>query len=90
MLLHLDQNLDRDSLTQFPLVEYAAEQWFEHARLEAVYDQRSALRLVWALHPAFSHKLIYITLTLAISLIGPMLYCGFSMNSTNANIANKV
>ena len=46
MLLHLDQNLDRDSLTQFPLVEYAAEHWFEHARLEAVYDQRSALRLV--------------------------------------------
>ena len=36
MLLHLDQTVTRDSLSQFPLVKYAAEYWFQHARLEGV------------------------------------------------------
>jgi len=36
MLLHLDQNITRDSLPRFPLAEYAAEHWFEHARFEGV------------------------------------------------------
>src|SRR5260221_1073422 len=36
VLLHLDQNITNDSLTQFPLAEYAAEHWFEHARFEGV------------------------------------------------------
>ena len=36
MLLHLDQNITRDGLTRFPLAEYAAEHWFEHARFEGV------------------------------------------------------
>ena len=36
MLLHLDQKITRDSLTQFPLAEYAAEHWLEHARFEGV------------------------------------------------------
>ena len=36
MLLHLNQNITRDSLTRFPLAEYAAEHWFEHARFEDV------------------------------------------------------
>src|SRR5260221_8498017 len=36
MLLHLDQNITRDSLTRFPLAEYAAKHWFEHARFEGV------------------------------------------------------
>ena len=36
MLLHLDQNITRDSLTRFPFAEYAAGYWFEHARFEGV------------------------------------------------------
>ena len=36
MLLHLDQTITRDSLSRFPLAEYAAEYWFEHARFEGV------------------------------------------------------
>ena len=36
MLLHLDQNITRHSLTRFPLAEYAAEHWLEHARFEGV------------------------------------------------------
>jgi len=36
MLLHLDQSVTEDSLTRFPLVEYAAKHWFEHARFEGV------------------------------------------------------
>ena len=36
MLSHLDQNITRDSLIRFPLVKYAAEHWFEHARFEGV------------------------------------------------------
>jgi ankyrin repeat protein len=36
MLLHLDENITRDSLTEFPLAEYAAEYWFEHARVDTV------------------------------------------------------
>jgi len=36
VLLHLDQNVTRDSLTRFPLAKYAAEHWFEHARFEGV------------------------------------------------------
>ena len=36
MLLHLDQNVTRESLTRFPLAKYAAEHWFEHARFEGV------------------------------------------------------
>lgn len=36
ILLHLDKDITRDSLTKFPLTEYAAEHWFEHARFEGV------------------------------------------------------
>jgi len=38
MLLELDEKVTRDSLMQFPLVEYAAEHWFEHARVDAVSE----------------------------------------------------
>ena len=34
ILLHLDENITRDSLKDFPLAEYAAEHWVDHARLE--------------------------------------------------------
>jgi hypothetical protein len=30
-----NQNINRDSVTRFPLVEYAAEHWFEHAHVSA-------------------------------------------------------
>ncbi len=36
ILLQLDQNVTRDSLKNLPLAEYAAENWFDHARLEGV------------------------------------------------------
>ena len=36
MLLHLDQNITRVSLDKFPLAEYAAEHWIDHARFEDV------------------------------------------------------
>jgi ankyrin repeat protein len=36
ILLHLDKNLTTVTLLKFPLAEYAAEHWFEHARFEAV------------------------------------------------------
>ena len=36
ILLHLDKDVTRDSLTNFPLTEYASRHWFEHARFEGV------------------------------------------------------
>ena len=36
MLLHLDKNTTRDDLEKFPLAEYAAEHWVDHARFEDV------------------------------------------------------
>jgi len=36
MLLHLDQNINRNSLTRFPLAKYAGEHWFEHGRFQGV------------------------------------------------------
>ena len=34
VLLHLDEDITRRGLTQFPLAEYAAQHWLEHARFE--------------------------------------------------------
>ena len=36
ILLHLDESVTRDSLEHFPLAEYAAKHWPDHARLEIV------------------------------------------------------
>jgi ankyrin repeat protein len=36
VLLHLDENITKDSLEDFPLAEYAAEHWVDHARIENV------------------------------------------------------
>ena len=33
ILLHLDENISRNSLEKYPLAEYAAKYWVEHARL---------------------------------------------------------
>jgi hypothetical protein len=38
MLLHLDQNVTRDSLLNFSLAEYAEEYLLEHAQFENVYQ----------------------------------------------------
>jgi hypothetical protein len=39
ILLHMDQSVTRDSLAKFPLAQYAAEYWFEHARFESVQQK---------------------------------------------------
>jgi ankyrin repeat protein len=36
ILLHLDKGITRSTLPKFPLAGYAAEHWFEHARVEGV------------------------------------------------------
>jgi len=36
ILLHLDKDVTRDSLEDFPLAKYAAKHWLDHARLEDV------------------------------------------------------
>ncbi len=36
VLLHLDENITKDRLKDFPLAEYAAEHWVDHARFENV------------------------------------------------------
>src|SRR6266850_539815 len=38
ILLYLDGNITRDDLDKFPLAKYAAEHWFEHARLDVSQD----------------------------------------------------
>ena len=36
LLLHLDENITKDRLENFPLTQYAAEYWLGHARIEDV------------------------------------------------------
>jgi len=36
ILLHLDENVNKESLEKFPVIEYAAEHCFEYARFEGV------------------------------------------------------
>jgi hypothetical protein len=36
ILLHLDENITKDILKDFPLAEYAAEHWVDHAQIENV------------------------------------------------------
>jgi ankyrin repeat protein len=38
ILLHLDESVSNDALKKFPLVEYAAQYWFDHARFEGVSE----------------------------------------------------
>jgi ankyrin repeat protein len=38
MLLHLDENITRDGLKKFPLAEYAAKHWIDHACFEGVWQ----------------------------------------------------
>ena len=37
VLIHLDENITKNRLKQFPLAEYAAEHWVNHARFENVW-----------------------------------------------------
>src|SRR6267142_2172280 len=58
ILLHLDKDVTRDGLKNFPLAGYAAEHWPEHARFEGVsenvaegmqqlFDRRKSHLAVW-------------------------------------------
>src|SRR6266850_781736 len=58
ILLHLDKDITKDSLTQFSLAEYAAEHWLTHARFEGVpanvdegmkrlFDQKKPHLSIW-------------------------------------------
>ena len=58
ILLHLDKSITRDGLANFPLAQYAAENWFGHARFEGVsrdvdegmkqlFDRRKPHLSVW-------------------------------------------
>jgi ankyrin repeat protein len=39
VLLHLDENITKDSLEDFALAEYAAEHWVDHAQFENVWSE---------------------------------------------------
>ena len=67
ILLHLDNDVTRDSLEDFPLAEYAAEHWVDHARFEDVSqnveggmkklldpNKRHLATCVWIYDPAVS------------------------------------
>lgn len=48
ILLHLDNNITRDNLQKYPLAEYAAEHWIDHARFEYVQqDVEEGLRCLF-------------------------------------------
>jgi hypothetical protein len=57
-LLHLPEDITKDSLQEFPLAEYAGEHWVDHARFEDVsqkvedgmkqlFDPRKSHLAVW-------------------------------------------
>ena len=39
LLLHFDETVTRDSLKEFPLAQYAAEYWMDHAQIEGVSSE---------------------------------------------------
>jgi hypothetical protein len=58
ILLHLDESITADTLQRFPLAEYAAEYWLDHARFEDVskivedemkqlFDPRKSHLAIW-------------------------------------------
>jgi ankyrin repeat protein len=58
ILLHLDKDITRDGLTNFPFAQYAAEHWLDHAHFEGVsqnviggmtqlFDRRKHHLVVW-------------------------------------------
>ena len=54
ILLHLDGNVTRDDLEKFPLAEYAARYWADHARFESVpYYLEDGMKRLF--HPGKPH-----------------------------------
>ena len=59
VLLHLDQNITIDSLENLPLAQYAAEKWFDHARLEGVSQNvEDGMKLLF--NPGKPHLAIWV------------------------------
>jgi ankyrin repeat protein len=59
ILLHLDPNVTKDSLKTFPLAEYAAQNWFAHARVEGVSQNVSdSMKLLF--DPGKPHLAIWV------------------------------
>ena len=71
ILLHLDQSVTNDSLKNFPLAQYAAENWFNHARLEGVSQNVSeSMKLLF--DPGKPHLAIWVWIHDPVSSQGPM------------------
>ena len=62
ILLHLDKNITRDSLTNFPLAKYAAMHWVRHARFEGV-SQRAEDGIKRLFDPSKPHLAIWSWIT---------------------------
>jgi len=59
ILLHLDEDITRDDLGKFPLVEYAAEHWFEHARFKGV-SQNAVEGMKQLFDPCKEHLAVWV------------------------------
>jgi ankyrin repeat protein len=58
VLLHLDENITEDSLEDFPLAEYAAKHWVDHARFENVSSKvQDGMRRLF--DPSTSHLSVW-------------------------------
>ena len=56
VLCHLDYSIDEAKIKNFPLAEYAAEHWVEHARFEDFYHRISEMGWIFSLRRT-SHTL---------------------------------
>ncbi len=59
ILLYLDKNITRDSLVNFPLAEYAAENWVKHARFQGV-SQSAEEGMKQLFDPSKSHLAVWV------------------------------
>ena len=71
ILLHLDQNVTNDSLKNLPLAQYAAENWFDHARLEEV-SRNVSESMKRLFDPGKPHLAIWVWIHDPVSSQGPM------------------
>ena len=61
ILLHLDESITEDSLKDFPLAEYAARYWFEHARLGGMLQNATRVQGIKQLFdPSKPHLAIWL------------------------------
>ena len=59
LLLHLNESVTKDSLTNFPLAEYAAEYWVGHAQIEGVSSKvQDGMKRLF--HPKKSHLSVWV------------------------------